>query len=150
MQVTMTVDSNKMEMAQEMMEDEIVSTASLDERPRMLYYLAVDNNYGASDGGPARYQRSPHDAQEWVWMAIVETPPGFDICTGLFMDRNARAVKQMTQQSGVDMIKLSDGFPKYLYIMAYDASAVNKAVALVKGRVQWTMNESARRERQWR
>jgi hypothetical protein len=149
MQVTMTADSNKIETAQEMIEDVIVSTASYFDQAKMLYYLAVDNNYGASNG-PARYQRSPNDHQEWVWMAVVETPRGFDNCTGLFMDRNARAVKQMIQQSGVNIINVSDSFPKFIYIMAYDPHTVNKAVELVKGRVQWTMNESARREKHWR
>jgi hypothetical protein len=141
MQVEVITDSDNIDDAREIIEDAIISTVSVDERPRMLYYLAKDNEYGAS-GGPARYQRSPSDPQEWRWLAVIETPPGFERLTGLFMDKNAKALKQIIAQSGVMVINISNGLPKYVYILAEDPDMVNHAADLVKGRIQWTMKNS--------
>lgn len=143
MQVEVITDSNNMDDAQEIIEDAIISTVSVDERPRMLYYLAKDNEYGASSG-PARDQRSPRDPQEWRWLAVIETPPGFERFTGLFMDKNAKALKQIIAQSGVMVINLPNGLPKYVYILSDDPDMVNHTAELVRGRIQWTMKNNWR------
>ena len=143
MQVEVITDPDNIDDAREIIEDAIISTVSVDERPRMLYNLAKENEYGASDG-PARYQRSPRDSQEWIWLAVLETPPGFERLTGLFMDKNAKALKQIIAQSGVYLINLSNGLPKYIYIISNDPDMTNYAAKLVEGRIQWTMRNCGR------
>lgn len=139
MHVEVITDADNIDDAREIIEDAIISTVSVDERPRMLYYLAKENEYGSSDG-PARYQRSPRDPQEWLWLAVLETPPGFERLTGLFMDKGAKALKSIIAQSGVKIVNISDGLPKYIYTVSDDPDMVNRAAELVKRRIQWTMN----------
>ena len=76
MEVILKGTSREIESAQRNVEDSIVNTVPKDQRGRMLYYLAKENNYGASDG-LARYQRSPCDRHEWLWMAAIGVPTDF-------------------------------------------------------------------------
>lgn len=150
MKVTLVAHSNKIESAQRMVEDAIVNTVCQDQRARMLFYLAVENDYGASEG-LARYQRSPIDSRMWCWMAIVEVPVGFERCSGLFMDRSAKAVKDIIAATGCRCINLSSTFPKHIYLWSEDLDAVNAAAELVEKRVKWTLQEyEIRRQGQYR
>lgn len=148
MKVTVVGDSDRIDSAQHVLEDVIADTVPEDQRPRMRYYLAVENNYGASEG-LARYQRSPFDGT-WIWMSVVECPQGFENCTGLFMDTRGRGVKEIVRTTGCRYIHLSNGFPKYVFVGSDNLGAVNAATESVKGRIQWALQEYERRKNdQW-
>lgn len=139
----MTIDSSKMQTAQELIEDEILSVVPRNQWPRMLYYFAKENEYGASDG-PARYQRSPRDG-DWVWMAVVETPPSFAKYTGMFLGVRGEAVNEMVAKTGCYFIRVEDSIPKYIFLCARDMDMANKAVKLIEERVQWVLEEGEKR-----
>lgn len=146
MQVVFTVNSSKMQDAQELIEDAIVATVPVDQQPRMLYYLAKENEYGSSDG-LARFQRNPRQNGEWVWMALVDAPPGFERCSGLFMDVRGRAVTDMIERTGVTFIQVSNTFPKYILAGGDDLERVDAATQLIENRIQWALEECKRRRR---
>lgn len=138
MKIIFTVESSKMLAAQELLEDVVVSTVPNEQRPRMLYYLAKDNDYGASDG-LARYQRSPSVYGNYEWMAVIETPPEFKYCSGLFLDKNGRAMKEVAAKTGCHNIHLTDCFPKFIYASSDDMEKVNAASKLIIERVDWAL-----------
>jgi len=148
MEVTVTADSSKIQSVQQKLEDAIVATVPNDQKCRMLFHLAKDNDYGASEGH-ARYQRAPHNPRTWVWMAIIELHPEFERMSGLFMDVKARAVKEIIRTTGCRCVNLSQSHPKHIYLYSEDLDTANRAIDAVKARVQWTMDEYQRRRNHW-
>ena len=148
MEVTLTADSSIIQSAQQMLEDVIVSTVSPDQRCRMLYYLAEENDYGSSEG-MARFQRSPDDPSRWCWMQVVELPPGFENCTGLFVDVKGKGIIEIQRATGCRCIYLSKTLPKHVYFYSEDLDAVNAAAEAVRARVHWCLDEHQRRTRRW-
>lgn len=139
-----TIESSKMQAAQELIEDVIMSTAANKLRPRMLYYLSKENDYGASEG-LARYQKSPSVYGEREWMAVIETPPDFNLCTGLFLDKNGKGMTEIANRSGCRNIHLSDVFPKYIYASSDDSDKVNAATKLIIDKIHWAVEQGPKR-----
>jgi hypothetical protein len=67
--VIVTIDPRYMQAAKELIEDVIVRAVPKDHRELMLYYLAKESNYGASEG-PARYQRSLRGNRIWMFAIL--------------------------------------------------------------------------------
>lgn len=127
--------------AQRWVENRIISTIPLEEKGRMLFHLAKENEYGASEGH-ARYQRSPFDLKSWVWMNVVELPEGFDTYTSLFMDKKAKAIKGIVRSTQCRHVKLVDTSPKHVFLCSGNLDQVDAATEAVKARVLWTFDES--------
>jgi hypothetical protein len=102
----------------------------------MLYYLAKENNYGASEG-LARYQRSPRDPHEWVWMAVVGVPTDFYKYQALFVSTGGKALAEISRQTGCRKISIINSRPQYILVTGSDVDAVNSAADLLKARVHW-------------
>ena len=147
MVVVMTIDSSKMQAARELIEDVIASTVSLDERPRMLYYLSKENGYGASEG-LARYQRSPQNKRngEWTWMAVIETPSSFSKHVAVFLGKHGDGIRSIVAQTGCDYIHVSrNNIKKYVFVCAREAKMANSAASLIADRVQWSVKKGERK-----
>ncbi len=126
-------------------ENRIVSTVAEDQKGRMLFSLAKENSYGASEGH-ARYQRSPYDLKTWVWMNVVEVPDGFKPCKGLFIDKNGKAIKDIVRSTKCSDIQLVDTLPRHVFLSSESLDAVNAATEAVKDRVLWALNEYKKRK----
>lgn len=142
--LTGTFDAGDFDFAQRWVENRIVSTVPDDQKGRMLFHIARDNDYGASEGH-ARYQRSPHDLKSWVWMNVVEVPDGFEACGGLFVDKNGKGMKEIIRSTGCRHIQLCDTLPKHIFICSGNLEMVNAATKAVKDRVLWALNEFKKR-----
>ena len=135
--------------AQRWVENRIVSTVPDDQRGRMLFHLAKDNNYGECEG-LARYQRSPYDLRSWVWMYVIDLPADYDRLYGLFLDKHGKAVKAIINNTGCQYIDLSESFPKHVFVCSPNLDMVNEAIKKVSDRVLWTLSEAKDRRKEGR
>jgi hypothetical protein len=141
--VVVTIDPRYMQAAKELIEDVIVRAVPKDHQELMLYYLAKENNYGASDG-PARYQRSLRGNR--VWMFAIETPPCFAKYAGLFLGKRGRATREIIAKTGCYCVKVwAERNPTYVFVSAPDAEMANAATRLVNDRIEWTLEEGEKR-----
>lgn len=125
--------------AQEWVENRIVSTVPDEQKGRMLFYLAKDNGYGGASGkGEARCQRSPHDFSTWVWMSVVELPPGFERLHGLFIDTGGKSVRAIVRKTGSN-VHLNKG---HVFIEGPNPDSVHQAIEAVTARVIWSLRKA--------
>ena len=143
--LTGAFDDGDFDFAQRWVENRIVSTVAEDQKGRMLFSLAKENSYGASEGH-ARYQRSPYDLKTWVWMNVVEVPDGFQSCRGLFIDKKGKAIKDIIRSTKCSDIQLVDTLPQHIFLSSASLDAVNAATEAVKDRVLWALNEYKQRK----
>jgi len=151
MEVVLTgaFDEGSFDFAQRWVENRIIETVPNDQRCRMLYFLAKDNDYGACEGH-ARYQRAPWDLKTWVWMHVIELPSGFEKLCGLFKGNRGKAMKTIVRTTGCKRVILSDSLPRHVYICSPSLDLVNAAVDAVSDRVLWTLKEeNERRKYRW-
>jgi hypothetical protein len=144
-ELTGAFDDGDFDFAQRWAENRIVSTVAEDQKGRMLFSLAKENSYGASEGH-ARYQRSPYDLKTWVWMNVVEVPDGFKPCKGLFIDKKGKALKDIIRSTKCSDIQLVETLPRHIFLSSESLDAVNAATEAVKDRVLWALNEYKKRK----
>ena len=137
-QIEVEVTGHSLRRAREILEDKILSTVHREEWGRMLYYLAKDNNYGSgSSDGVARYQRSPEDPENWVWMAVVGLPSGFDKYAFLFIGKGGSGITQIKKHTNCTSISVVHSQPPYIFLSDVKRDAVNQAVEAAKERVHF-------------
>jgi hypothetical protein len=141
--VIVTIDPRYMQAAKELIEDVIVRAVPKDHRELMLYYLAKESNYGASEG-PARYQRSLRGNR--IWMFAIETRPCFTKYAGLFLGERGKATRDIIAKTGCYCVKVwTERNPTYVFVSAPDAEIANAATRLVKDRIEWTLEKGEKR-----
>jgi hypothetical protein len=138
--IKVEVTGHNLQHVQAILEDKIVSTVHREQRGRMLYYLAKDNNYGSSDG-VARQQRSPEDRKKWVWMAVVGVPSDFEKYAGLFIGKGGSGIiAQIKKDTDCSIICVVKSQPPHIFLYDVKRDAVNEAAEAARERKHHVTN----------